>query len=425
MIRSTKNYFKFLNFIKIKNINLFLDEYQIALNSCINYIWNNSFNDKNDILCWNIQQDLVNLPSYLDYNQIDFGNTKLSARCKSSILCQAIGIIKGTVGFRKSILNKINYRISKNLPIDKYQKRLDDNKVSKPIIKNCAAELSSKNSDIKISKGYFEYWIRIKCTGFLEIKIPIKLSKMDKKWISKNGVMLNGILLGRNYIQLRYNIPDNKRVKGIVVGCDTGIKTPAIFSNQKEIMSSKDVHGHSLESINHKLERKQKTSKGFRKAQEHRTNYINWYINRINLDGVKQVNLEDVSGIFQGKRISRWMKHWNHGEIARKINLKCEELGVQVNLQNSGYYSQRCSKCGLVRKSNRKSKEYFCKGCKNNLDADLNSSINHEKNLPDISIEVRRSKRNIQGFYWLEEGVFFYEGQEDGVPDINLLKKIE
>jgi hypothetical protein len=71
-------------------------------------------------------------------------------------------------------------------------------------------------------------------------------------------------------------------------------------------------------------------------------------------------------------------------------------------------------------------KEYICKGCGNKIDSDLNSAINHEKELPEIPFEIRQRKINMKGFYWKETGIYLYEvGQEYRVPDINSLKKIE
>ena len=424
MIRSTKNYYLNLNPGKRSQIYDFLSAYQSALNSCINFIWHNSFYDQNNTLCWNIQQDILDLPKFLDYNTVDWNNSQLSARCKSSILTQAIGIVKGSVGKRKHLLYIINKRTSENLSVDKFKKSLDKASISKPIIRNCLAELSSKNIDIQKSAGFFEYWIRIRSTNLPEIKVPIKLSKMDRKWINKNGNMLAGISIGNNYLQLRYDIPEKKRSEGITLGCDTGIKTPVSLSNQTKPLSSVDNHGHTLENIQKKLSRKRKGSNSFRKAQVHRTNYVNWFVNQLNLDGVQKVNLENVS--FIGEKVSRYSSHWVHGEIKGKILSRCEELGVQVSLHNSGYYSQRCSKCGLVLKSNRKGKEYSCKGCGNKIDSDLNSAINHERELPEIPFGIRQRGMNKEGFYWVEIGVCLYEaGQEYRVPDTSLLKRIE
>ncbi len=421
MIRSAKNFLQYPNPGKIESLCLFLSTYNKAVNVCIDYIWTSSFKNENEEVCWNVSDNLLNLPKYLDYNLIDFGDSELSCRAKSAALCQAIGRVKGTTGYKRKIIGKINWMKSKGFPTDKYDKLLEKIKISKPTEKIAVAELSSKNIDVQKSNGFFDFWIRIKSTGFPEIKLPVKLNRMDRKWVNKNGVMLGGICIHQNYIQLRYDIPEVKKTSGITVGCDTGIKTVATFSHQKTYETA-DIHGHTLESINQKLTRKKKGSKAFLRTQQHRTNYINWFINSINMDNVQKVNLEDIHGIFSGRRMSRWMKHWVYAEIAGKIKSKCEELGVQVVLHDSAYYSQRCNKCGLVRKSNRKGKDYKCR-CGNCEDADLNSAINHEETLPEIPVGVHQNKLNIKGFYWLKSGVFDLDGQEFRVPDTNPLKE--
>ena len=80
-----------------------------------------------------------------------------------------------------------------------------------------------------------------------------------------------------------------------------------------------------------------------------------------------------------------------------------EEHGVRVLEQESYYRSQRCSSCGLVKKSNRKGRKFECSGCGFTADADWNAAKNHELELPEVGY---RSGLNIAGFYWLESDVF-------------------
>ena len=118
--------------------------------------------------------------------------------------------------------------------------------------------------------------------------------------------------------------------------------------------------------------------------------------------------------IYYVKSNNRYMQSWVYAESAKKISLKCEEHEVHLVLHDSGYYSQRCCNCGLVLKSNRKGRLYTCKGCGNQLDADLNSSLNHEKKLPEVPFEFKVNKKNIKGYYWLENGIFNLLEGENG-----------
>jgi hypothetical protein len=121
-----------------------------------------------------------------------------------------------------------------------------------------------------------------------------------------------------------------------------------------------------------------------------------------------------------GRTTSRKMSHWTNTLIRDKLFHKAEEQEVLVVSQPSAYYSQRCSGCGLVRKANRKGKQYTCKcGC--TLDSDLNAAKNHEQDLYYLNWELRKllrtNRKNIgKGFYWRKNGLYEVTGEEFGVP---------
>lgn len=101
------------------------------------------------------------------------------------------------------------------------------------------------------------------------------------------------------------------------------------------------------------------------------------------------------------------MKYWSNPEIRDKVKRRCEELDVPVVEQSCAYRSQRCSKCGQVRKANRKGKLYFCKNCGFEIDSDLNASLNHVVDLPDIPHSFLGKKLNLgDGFFWKPDGFF-------------------
>lgn len=138
-----------------------------------------------------------------------------------------------------------------------------------------------------------------------------------------------------------------------------------------------DKDGHSLASIMHTLSTRRYQSKGFKRAQDHRTNFIHWSIKQLNFDKINKTKLELISGLTGTK--------WTYGYIRTVFHESCQQHGVCVVEQDSTYRSQRCNECGLVRKANRKGKIYTCKGCGLIIDADLNASKNHEAVLPEIT----------------------------------------
>ncbi len=197
------------------------------------------------------------------------------------------------------------------------------------------------------------------------------------------------------------------------VGADQGKLTCLSMSDGQ--VTCKCEHKHDLTSIIKELERKKYGSKGFKRKQEHRKNYINWSINQISLRGVKQVNLEKIFNIKYKRSTSKELSHWTNVIIDQKVKRYCEEHKVYVNLQDSCYRSQRCSQCGLVRKLNRKGKVYSC-SCGYMEDADYNASRNHAVDLPDIPFDIRQKKVNRAGFFWLETGLFTLDGKAITVP---------
>jgi len=219
----------------------------------------------------------------------------------------------------------------------------------------------------------------------------------------ENGNIKTGIRLSKNLITLMFDLPDPVAITtGKILGIDIGQKTTLSVSDGQKI--DIDRHGHTYSSICKRLARKKKGSIGFRKADTHRTNYLHWTINRIELNGVRQVNIEKIRNLRKGKRNNRLMQAWNYGELFSVLKGRLQESGVQVNEVDPVYTSQRCSKCGWTRKGNRKLKYFRCDRCGHAADADLNASINISLDLPRISKEERLSKANRIGFYWLETG---------------------
>ena len=226
----------------------------------------------------------------------------------------------------------------------------------------------------------------------------------------KKGKLKTSFLIGKNKVDMRWEITIKKKTKGRIIGADQGMKD-VLTCSDKQVTPKVDIHDHSLESIMRKMVEKRKGSKNFKKSQDHRENFVNWSINQLNLSGIQQINLERIWNINYKSKTSKLMSHWSNTLIRDKVVGISEELGVHVNHQSSTYRSQRCSECGMVRKSNRKGKVYTCKHCGLIIDADYNASLNHEQNLPEIPYNFRNLQLNRKGFFWLESGLFDLEGE--------------
>jgi putative transposase len=64
-------------------------------------------------------------------------------------------------------------------------------------------------------------------------------------------------------------------------------------------------------------------------------------------------------------------------KLIQQIEYKSEMIGIEVIRTSEEYTSQKCSNCGIIRKSNRKYRGlYVCKSCGLVLNADVNASKN-------------------------------------------------
>jgi putative transposase len=63
--------------------------------------------------------------------------------------------------------------------------------------------------------------------------------------------------------------------------------------------------------------------------------------------------------------------------LIHQMQYKAKLVGISVKLVSEEYTSQTCSKCGLIRKANRKYRGlYVCNNCGNVLNADTNAAFN-------------------------------------------------
>jgi transposase len=407
VIRSTKHQLKFTNPGKISELSRFLDEYHRVGQLIIDEIWTNGYEK------FSTQNDTLNLPKYLDYKRFRV-ETLLSARALSSLVCQVSGKIRAATKKRSQVKFVIQKLRGQGKNVDKLVGILNTkHRLVKPTM-GLGAELSSKCVDIVENKT-FGWFLRVKSTGFKPIKLPISNHERSKFWLSK-GKMLGSFLIRKGTVEIRYEVKPQKTSGTEKVAIDQGIKTVATISNGSKTPDT-CIHGHSFDSICDKLSRKKKGSKSFGQAQSHRKNFINWSLNQICWDTFAEVKLEKIVNIGFGKCRKRKLQHFTNTLIRDKIKKCCEEREVPVIEQDSSYRSQRCSKCGIVRKSNRKGKIYSCKHCGFVCDADLNAAKNHTVDIPDAE-GLRGQKLNLgNGFYWKSSGFWTFNGQEIRVPD--------
>jgi IS605 OrfB family transposase len=387
MIRSTKTTLKFANKGKLDILHRFIREYRSVVVQFIDLIWN-----------------LDKIPSLLPKeltSQIK-NNSWLSARIMQCAGKQASGIVRGTQLKQKRRLFMIEklQKEGKFKKSRKLQEIYNKNKISKPNINNIECELDERFVKINFDKNTnFDGWILLTSLGNkIKLNIPFKKHKHFNKML-QNGSIKKGIRISKHNATFMFDVNDvNNKSEGMVMGIDIGQTTTLSTSNGQVL--DKCPHGHTYASICNKLAKKKRNSKNFNKVVNHRSNYLRYIVNKLNLDGVKIVNRENIKNLRKFTNTSRRMKHWNYGELFDVLDSKLEAQGVLVNKINPTYTSQRCSSCGWTRKDNRKSKRFKCGKCQCELDADLNASLNLSFNLVPITKQERLQQRNRNGFYW-------------------------
>ena len=242
-------------------------------------------------------------------------------------------------------------------------------------------------------------WVSLSSLGNkMKILLPFKKTKHFNKMLER-GKIKSGIRISKKSITFNFSIiPVKKKVYGEVVGLDKGIKNVYTLSSGES--SIPDIHGHTFDSILQRMTRKKKGSKAFKRCQDHRKNHINWSLNQIDFSNVKTLVIENIKRMRYKNKASNFLNRFTYTDIDVKLANLSLENGVRFLKTNPTYTSQRCSKCGWTRKTNRKGKKFVCGACDFACDADLNASVNISFDLPEISKAERLKHKNKNGFYW-------------------------
>lgn len=367
MIRSTKTSLKFANSGKRAEVSVFINEYRRLLQKFVDLIW-----DEGKI------QGL--LPKR--FTDEVKGETWLSARMIQCAGKQASGIVRGTKKKnerRKFILERLKQE-GDSKGAARLQAIIDENPSGKPQIKNVSAELDERFITLDFeNKTSFDGWITIgsisKRGGTRQgarkkICLPFKKHSHFNEML-KSGQMKKGVRISDKTLTFMFELPDKQKDSGATIGIDIGLNQVVTPSNG--LLPQFDGHGHSLKSIIEKISRRKKASQGFKQATEHRNNFLNWSINQLNLDNVREVKREDIKNLRRGKNTSRFLSHWTYAAIFGKLDSYCESQGVLVTKVNPAYTSQTCPRCSTLGK--RKG-EYFSCSCGYANNADLNAAVN-------------------------------------------------
>ncbi len=357
MIRSCKLSLKFTNKDKLCNLRLFLKEYRRFVHELIDVLWENDKHTK-----------------FVSKDVLEGIPTWLSARAKQCAGKQAVAIIRGTLKKyeqRMYVRDKLRSEGKCTKHLDKFVRP------SKPTVDNVPAELDERFVDVNDSRvDGFNLWAKFGSFGNrISVLVPLKKTRVYNRWCElRNGVRKRSCRLDDNTMTLYFECEPKRNVNSGTVGCDIGITSCLSLSNGVQIKSCK--HGHTLSSIQSKLSARTKGSRGFRRAQTHRTNFVNWCVNQLNEHNVKTLVVEDLKNLRKGKNTGRFLSHFTYAELLRKLELFCEDNDVRLTRVNPAYTSQKCSRCGEVKAQSRNGEHFRCVSCGYTMNADVNAAVN-------------------------------------------------
>jgi len=392
MIRSSAHSLKFTNKGKQKELVIFLTEYRRLLQVIIDDVWEKR-----------VSKGKLKIQSYLPNDYLKTFPSWFTARMKQCVGKQACAMLKAATKKRSKQLWMLRKLQHEGKDCKKLQSKIDRQILVKPDARGAKAELDPRFIDFQQGEE-FDLFVCIKTIGNkIILKLPIKETKPSKKWLEQ-GIRKQSICLSEDTLWFVYDTPNVPKHSGQIVGCDQGYKTVATLSDGQ--VTGPCPHGHTLETIQAKLTRCKKGSNGFKRAQEHRKNYIHWTLNQLNWATIEEVRFEKVKQLHYKKRSSRLLSHWTYTIIRKKVIALSEDEGFVFSEASNAFRSQRCCQCGWVRRANRKGKTFSCNLCGFQQDSDKNAASNLALDLCEVPWWVRQSKINREGFYWMSDGLF-------------------
>ena len=249
-------------------------------------------------------------------------------------------------------------------------------KKTMPVFKGTSFTLDGRFFDFMDTDKHFDMFIRLKSIGNrISLNLPVNRHyhyNGFQGWERRNTIRLC-CKHGKYFIEVFFEkqAPD-PRTKGRALAIDIGYKKLIATSNGEVIGD---------DAIYAKISNKKQGSNAFKKALTERDEAINIACKQLDMEGVNVLYVEDLKSVkheTKGKLRKQFvnkLQRWSYPKVLGKLSMLCEEQGVEMIRVPPAYTSQRCSKCGVVCKSNRNGETYKC-ACGNTMDADINAAIN-------------------------------------------------
>ncbi len=273
----------------------------------------------------------------------------------------------------------------------------------KPEVKNVSIGLDERVFDIQEGVG-FDCFVKIMLPFFNEkgtrrksVAVPLKFHRQSNNLKTKGFSLKKNIQLkkveGKYMISLIWEKEFVKKEHGTTIGIDQGV-------NKLIATSTGLLLGEDLKALYVNIKNKKRNSKAYKKLLIQRTELTNRVCKQLDLSGVSQVIIEDLTNIKKSKSFKSVVKKqigqgtftrvnkknitdnnsvnqfWLHRAVSNKIGMICEENGVELVKVSPSFTSQTCSACHHVDESSRNGSLFKCVSCGFEMDADLNAAVN-------------------------------------------------
>jgi len=381
MIKRTQHNLSYITAKKRELLDSLFVEYQRVVNEFI-------------VLYWNEKK----LPSKANATQWRQVNTWLCGKAVKCAYRQSIQMIKSVQAKNKKRIYKSYQRVyvyakskNKNWTIvnQKWSEWSKDrkfrNRVRVPIFNGNSIDLNSDLATVYLQPKKmksFDLAVRLGSIfgNRISLLLPTKKHSQFNKHITNGYTVNSSVQLRRIDGKLYVNLfleKETPKVKdtGKVIGIDVGIK---------KLMSTSEgeFFGRDIENKIQKLKRRKRDSKNFKQTLAEIKDYIGEQVNKLKLDDVGVVVVENLNVKNMSKKGKSTKEHrktlgnWNSRLLFGRLSNRCQENRILMASVESEYTSQKCSTCGEIHKESRKGERYECKHCGASLDADYNASLN-------------------------------------------------
>ncbi len=206
---------------------------------------------------------------------------------------------------------------------------------------------------------------------------------------------------GKWYAHVVYEVPEgNVELNDKVLGIDLGIVNTAVTVNSlgnsriysgKQILAIQHYFNKEKAKLTSKLTKQypnKHQSRVLRILNKKQNRQINQSLHTHSKEiikdckskGIKTIVAGDVTDIRKdknwGHQRNQKLHSWSFSKFTKMLEYKALQEGIRFVGVNEAYTSQKCSICGIIRKSNRKHRGFYRCKCGNTINADVNGAKN-------------------------------------------------